>query len=208
VGEILTFLLVFVLLTGICKLTVTTNTGFTIIIAILTCSSAISATGLYFRVISLAVYAITFSFCTAGDHTDSPTLPECLRFRGKDRQINIPQEIGTKYYQFGIFLLEDSTGTRIKAIEYSYHGDAERIKMEVLNEWIGGRGKHPVTWSTLVKVLFDIELDALAAEIAEVKCQTTEQRELFGEQILMCKVVYPCTVLHQIAGLVCYNLDI
>jgi len=54
--------------------------------------------------------------------------------------------------------------------------------------------------------LFDTELDALAAEIAEVKCQTTEQRELFGEQILMCKVVYPCTIPHQIVGLVCYNL--
>jgi len=71
--------------------------------------------------------------------------------------------------------------------------------MEVLNEWLSGRGKHPVTWNTLVEVLFDVGLPALAAEISEVKCQATQQRELFGEWILMCKVVYPCTIPHQIA---------
>lgn len=80
------------------------------------------------------------------------------------------------------------------------------INIEVLKEWLRGRGKHPVTWNTLVEVLFDIGFAALAAEIEDVRCQTTQQRELFGEQILMCKVVYPCTIPHPIAGLVCYNL--
>jgi len=94
------------------------------------------------------------------------------------------------YSLFGIFLLEDSTEARIKAIELNCHGDPERISIEIVKEWLCGRGKHPVTWNTLVKVLFAIGFATLAAEIADVKCQTTEQRELFGEWILMCKLAY------------------
>ena len=41
--------------------------------------------------------------------------------------------------------------------------------MEILEEWIAGRGKRPVTWSTLIEVLHDIELSTLAREIAAVK---------------------------------------
>ena len=44
--------------------------------------------------------------------------------------------------------------------------------MEVLRHWITGRGKHPVTWKTLTKVLHDIELRTLAGEIEVVKCHT------------------------------------
>ena len=95
---------------------------------------------------------------------------ECIRFRGRGRRINIPQEIGIKYYQFGVLLLEDDTGTRICSIAYKHRDDAEQINMEVLQQWITGRGKHPVTWKTLTEVLQDIELNTLAGEIEAVKC--------------------------------------
>ena len=45
-------------------------------------------------------------------YTDCPTMSECIKFQGRERKINIPQEIGTKYYNFGIFLLEDVTGVQ------------------------------------------------------------------------------------------------
>ena len=48
--------------------------------------------------------------------------------------------------------------------------DAEQINMEVLRQWITGRGKHPVTWTTLTQVLHDIELSTLAREIEAIKC--------------------------------------
>ena len=48
--------------------------------------------------------------------------------------------------------------------------DAEQINMEVLRQWINGRGRQPVTWQTLTKVLHDIELNTLAGEIEAVKC--------------------------------------
>ena len=41
---------------------------------------------------------------------------------------------------------------------------------EILQEWLTRRGKQPVTWATLVEVLYDIELSALAREIEAVKC--------------------------------------
>ena len=101
---------------------------------------------------------------------DTPlTLIECVRFRGREKRINIPQEIGIKYHEFGLFLLDDKTGARIRSIAHKHRDDAEQINMEVLEEWTTGRGKHPVTWKTLTQVLHDIELSTLAQEIEAVK---------------------------------------
>ena len=104
------------------------------------------------------------------DQTDLPTLIECIRFRGREKRINIPQEIGVKYYKFGLFLLEDDTGTKIKSIAHKHMNDTEQINTEVLQQWITGRGKHPVTWKTLTEVLYDIGLTTLARDIEAVKC--------------------------------------
>ena len=50
--------------------------------------------------------------------------------------------------------------------------NAEKITANILEEWIAGKGKHPVTWKTLTEVLRDTELSVLAGEIAAVKLQT------------------------------------
>ena len=100
---------------------------------------------------------------------DIPNMIELVRFRGKTKRINIPQEISTAFYQFGILLLEDETGARVKSIEYRYRGNSEQISTEILEQWINGKGKQPVTWGTLVKVLRDVELTTLAQDIVAVK---------------------------------------
>ena len=122
-----------------------------------------------------ALYAMTVNFIpfmlhAPTDHqTDRPTLIECIRFRGiRERRINVPQEIGVKYYQFGLLLLENDA---IRSIAHKHREDPERINIEVLEEWVAGRGKHPVTWQTLTQILRDIELCTLAADIEEVKCK-------------------------------------
>ena len=97
-----------------------------------------------------------------------------MRFRGRERRINIPQEISTKYYQFGILLLEDTKGTRIRNMEHKHLRDAEQINTEILQEWINGRGRQPVSWATLTEVLRDVELSELASDIEAVKLQTTD----------------------------------
>ena len=84
--------------------------------------------------------------------------------------MNIPVEIGTKYVQFGTFLLDDRNGSRVKIMAHKHLNDAEQINTEILQEWLTGRGKQPVTWATLVEVLRDIELSTLAGEIEAVKC--------------------------------------
>ena len=91
-----------------------------------------------------------------------------------EKRINIPQEISTKYPQFGILLLEDTNGTKIRNIEYKHRGDAEQINLEILEEWINGRGRQPVSWATLTEVLQDVELSELASDIEAVKLQTTD----------------------------------
>ena len=52
-----------------------------------------------------------------------------------------------------------------------HHYDAEQINIEILQEWLNGRSKQPVTWATLVEVLRDIKLATLANDIEAVfKC--------------------------------------
>ena len=103
------------------------------------------------------------------DQADRPTLIECIRFRGRERRINIPQEIGVKYRDFGLFMLDDPNGVRICALAHKHNNNANEINVEIIQEWVAGKGKHPVTWKTLTEVLHDIELLTLAEEIEAVK---------------------------------------
>ena len=124
-------------------------------------------------------------FCCPGNTPHhpgiGPTLPELLKFTCTyGRVINIPQEIGIKYLQFGILLLEDSTGSRLKMIAHKHRENAEQINMEIFQEWLIGRGKQPVTWATLVEVLRDIGLSVLAGDIFEgVKFSAGESINLY-----------------------------
>ena len=103
---------------------------------------------------------------------DHPTLIELVRFRGQERRINFPREIGTKYFQFGILLLDDPNGARVRNMEHKHSRDAERINEEILQEWTSGKGKQPANWETLIEVLRDIELHILASDIKAVKMES------------------------------------
>ena len=116
-----------------------------------------------------------YYFCTVGANTScnpgiKPTLQELLKFECTDRRVvNIPVTISTKYINFCTFLLDDKNGLRIKIMEHKFRDDAERINTEILQEWLTGSGKQPVTWNTLVKVLQDIQLVNLADDIIASK---------------------------------------
>ena len=102
---------------------------------------------------------------------NKPTLPELLKFTCIDGKVlNIPVEIATKYVQFGTFLLDDPNGSRVKIMARKYQHDAEQINTEIVQEWLTGKGKQPMTWATLVEVLRDVELSTLAGDIEAVKC--------------------------------------
>ena len=111
--------------------------------------------------------------CSCVVAADCPTLRDCIMFPGSGRTINIPQEISTNYYYFGLHLLNDPNGTRVHNLELEHRQNAERINTEILREWVTGRGRKPVSWETLTEVLRDIELGALASEIEAVKLKPT-----------------------------------
>ena len=60
-------------------------------------------------------------------------------------------------------------------MEHKHRGDAEKINMEILEEWVNGRGRQPVSWVTLTEVLRHVELSELASEIEAVKLQTNSE---------------------------------
>ena len=100
--------------------------------------------------------------------TTDPTVPkmtELIKCVGQKGRHNIPEEIGTDYFNFGIFLLNDKTGTKITAFEWEYQKHSEAINREILRQWLEGRGKYPVTWATLIEVLKDISKMTLAEDI-------------------------------------------
>ena len=92
-----------------------------------------------------------------------------ITFPGRSGEIDISEQIGTKYKRFGILLLDDPNGVRVNAIERKHHEEANEINLEILQKWAEGNGKKPVTWRTLVDVLCKIRLTTLADEIRAVK---------------------------------------
>ena len=105
-------------------------------------------------------------------------MSEVLNFECADkRKINIPEEVGIEFTYFGALLLpQDQTGMKVKNMAHRYSNDPKQINTEILREWLTGNGKQPVTWSTLVEVLRDIGLSALADDISNVQCPPSEQK--------------------------------
>ncbi|KAL5500038.1 hypothetical protein EMCRGX_G011531 [Ephydatia muelleri] len=67
----------------------------------------------------------------------TPTLPELLFF--SERRVNIAEQIGANYFKFGIFLLEDSNGAIVTALENEHLKNAERINVAILQKWLEGK---------------------------------------------------------------------
>ena len=99
-----------------------------------------------------------------------------------------PQQIIEKY----LALSRDALlgGDRVASENFAQHSEhyarllneaqreIERINTEILQEWVMGKGKKPVSWGTLTEVLRHIELCALASEIEEVKLKPTLSTKL------------------------------
>ena len=69
----------------------------------------------------------------------------------------------------------------MNAMTQRHTNDAEKVNVTILEEWIAGRGKHPVTWKTLTETLCDTGLSVLAGEIAVVKLQTVHGKDQSSE---------------------------
>ena len=98
---------------------------------------------------------------------DRPTLPKHFNFKTSSGTVNIAKRIGTDYNLLGIFLLQDEDGMVTDAIADEHHHNAFKVNNEILKQWIQGKGRQPVQWSTLIDVLKEIELSELAKMIEE-----------------------------------------
>lgn len=96
-----------------------------------------------------------------------PTLSQLICFETGTDSINVLEQIGPHYREFGTLLLEDAAGAVTEAIITKHNRDAKAINWEILRNWIEGKGKKPVEWSILVKVLKDIRLSELANEMEQ-----------------------------------------
>ena len=104
-------------------------------------------------------------------------MPDLVSFTHADgTKVCIAEEIGTKYERFGILLLQDRTGANVRNIAHRCSNDPERINTEILQQWLAGMGKLPVTWATLVEVLRDIGLSTLADGISTVQCLPSNRK--------------------------------
>lgn len=84
-------------------------------------------------------------------------------------RINLLQDISTHYREFGAFLLSDHTGTRVRNMECKHMNDPRNINLDILQEWLDGRGRRPVTKETLVGVLREIELHTVADRVEQLQ---------------------------------------
>ena len=95
----------------------------------------------------------------------------------KDGHIDIAAEIPPDDEKFGTLLLEDKTGNEVESITISKHNNPLLIKVEILRQWLQGKGKKPVTWQTLVKCLRATGLTALADRVDDSLSKQDESKE-------------------------------
>ena len=95
-----------------------------------------------------------------------PSIRNLRHFNGKNGTINIIEEIGSNYFDFGVELLNDENGNHIRAMEKQFGHDCMDIVKEIVREWSNGReGAKAFEWSALSETLQDVGLRRLADEI-------------------------------------------
>ena len=80
--------------------------------------------------------------------------PDC-QHGTKVKPVRIVEQIGIWYYEFGIHLLNDDSGTKLASIRQQNFHDTHSIIRDILTQWLLGRGDLPVTWETFIKALYE-----------------------------------------------------
>ena len=95
-----------------------------------------------------------------------PSIKNLRCFKGKNRTINIIEEIGCKYSDFGVLLLNDEDGSFVESVENELQRDSTAINCKILKEWSKGReNAKPFEWCSLIETLKEIGLKRLASEV-------------------------------------------
>ena len=96
-------------------------------------------------------------FLSAPVSGSRPTLPQLLT-------MDLPLRVGDRFETFGVLLLDDETGDKMAVIKEDCRGKPERVTMEVLREWLAGKGVE-VSWESLIATLRKSKLKLMADQI-------------------------------------------
>ena len=97
-----------------------------------------------------------------------PSIKNLMCFKGKNNTepIDIIEKIGSKYFVFGVQLLNDEDGSYVRSVENELQRDSTAIICKILTEWSNGRrNAKSFEWCSLIETLKDIGLKSLASEI-------------------------------------------
>ena len=100
--------------------------------------------------------------------SDKPTLPLLQHFTTPSGDaISITQRIAGNSHILGIRLLNDTYGSITANIKAQYRHDQCQMIEEIFRKWLEGTGRTPQTWATLVTVLREMQMAALAHNIEQ-----------------------------------------
>lgn len=104
------------------------------------------------------------------------------------RHVNVFVEIGISSYDFGLYLLDDPTGNRVKNIQHEKKGNLEEQNKEIAYQWLLGNGEKPVTWYTLMKILKKIKQgtlsDMIRDSVSECAMNTSNEGVHYSQQTI------------------------
>ncbi|CAI8020132.1 hypothetical protein GBAR_LOCUS12047, partial [Geodia barretti] len=88
---------------------------------------------------------------------EKPNLPQLL-------EVDLHSRVAPKIKVFGTFLLQDDLGNKMEIIRKRVREDPEEMAMEVLREWLQGKGVE-VSWESLIATLRKSKLKLMADQI-------------------------------------------
>ena len=101
------------------------------------------------------------------------------------KEVEIIRSISDKWMTVGVHFNFDSYGHMISLIDVHHPSDPEACCAEMLGKWVGGKGRQPASWVTLVEVLRNAKFITLADEVKRLVSMPTEMegKEKVGKTV-------------------------
>ena len=81
-------------------------------------------------------------------------------------KINTIKKVTPKWQTLGDQLEFDESGSELELIKAKYPNDPEACCRSMFQHWLKGNGVRPCSWSKLIELLEDCDLEVLASEIS------------------------------------------
>jgi len=102
-------------------------------------------------------------------HTDQqPTLRQLMLLKSPSgKAVEIFQSITPHWKNLGVYFDLDEMGCILDCIARDHQYSLTRCFLQMMNKWLQGCGRQPVTWATLIEVLKEANYIRLAIDVKE-----------------------------------------